>query len=129
MSPVHKHKRKFKWFSFILIIFFVGNGVLGQASVNEKSATRKKIMKYLARQENSWQITYCCPELAQDIDPYVSVESWMLEENFGLDVQMGELEPPFKPKMLSDTTWNKNNAGKLLKGHSELKTWNNIKRK
>ena len=86
-------------------------------------------MKYLARQENSWQITYCCPELAQDIDPYVSVESWMLEENFGLDVQMGEPEPTLKPWMVSDTTWNKNNSGKLLKGRSELKTWNKIKRK
>ena len=129
MSSAYKHKRKFKWFSFILILFFVGHGVLGQVNSNEGEATRKKLMKYLARQENSLQIAICCPELAIEIDPYVSVESWMLEENFGLDVLMGEPEPPLKQWMVSNEAWNSDYSGKLLKGHSELKTRNYIKQK
>ncbi|MCK4701086.1 MAG: hypothetical protein KAT38_12150 [Bacteroidales bacterium] len=129
MSSAYKYKPKFKWFSFILIIFFVGNGVLGQASDHEKSVTRKKLMKHLARQENSRQVTICCPELAKEIDPYVSVEPWMLEENFGLDLQMGEPEPPLKQWMVSNKTWNNDYSGKLLKGDSELKTWKYIKQK
>ena len=129
MSSAYKHKPNFKWFSLILIIFFVGNGVLGQNSVNEKSATRKKLMEYLARQENSRQIMVCCPELAIEIDPCVSLESWMLEENFGLDVLMGEPEPPLKQWMVSNKTWNSDYSGKLLKGRYELKTRNYIKQK
>ena len=127
MSSANKHKRKFKWLSFMLIIFFVGNGVLGQASVNEKSATRKKLMEYLARQEDSWQITICCPELAKEMDPCVSLESWMFEENFGLDMLMGEPEIPVKQWMVSNKTWNNDYSGKLLKGRYELKTRNSIK--
>ena len=129
MSSVYKHRRTYIWFSFILIIFFIGNGVVGQASVNERSATRKKLMKYLARQENSRHITYCCPEFAQDMDPGISMEPWMIEENFGLDIQMSEPEPPLKQWMLSNKTWNNDYSEKLLKGRSELKTWNHSKHK
>lgn len=129
MSSAYIHKRKFKWFSFILIIFFISNGVLGQASFNEKSAIKKKLVKYIARQESSRQVTICCPELAKEIDPCVSVESWMLEENFGLDVLMGEPEPSLKQWMVSNKTWNNDYTKKLLKGRSELKTWKYIKQK
>ena len=104
MSSIFTHKR-LKWFSFILIIFFVGNGVLGQVS-NEKAATRKKLLKYLASQENSQVIMNCCPESAKEMDPDVSLESWMLEENFGLDILIGESEPPLKQWMISNKTWN-----------------------
>ncbi|MBA7588347.1 hypothetical protein ES708_30402 [subsurface metagenome] len=128
MSSVYRHKHKLKWFGFILIIFFVGNGVLGQVS-NEKEATRKKLLKYLARQENSRLIMYCCPESAKEMDPCVSLEPWMLEENFGLDILLGEPEPPLKQWMISNKTWNNNNSGKSLKGNSELKTWNYVKHK
>jgi len=129
MSSVYKHKRTFIWFSFILIIFFIGNGVVGQASVNEKSATRRKLMKHLARQENSRQITYCCPELAQEMDPCVYMEPWMLEENFGLDIPMSEPELPVKQWMISNKIWNSEYSGKFLKDSSELKTVNYIKQK
>ena len=127
MSSIFTHKR-LKWFSFILIIFFVGNGVLGQVS-NEKPATRKKLLKYLASQENSQVIMNCCPESAKEMDPDVSLESWMLEENFGLDVIIGESEPPLKQWMISNKTWNIDNSKKSLKGNSELKTWNYVKHK
>ena len=127
MSSIFTHKR-LKWFSFILIIFFVGNGVLGQVS-NEKPATRKKLLKYLASQENSQVIMNCCPESAKEMDPDVSLESWMLEENFGLDVLIGESEPPLEQWMISNKTWNIDNSKKSLKGNSELKTWNYVKHK
>ncbi|MBE9511918.1 MAG: hypothetical protein IMY71_13690 [Bacteroidetes bacterium] len=127
MSSVFTHK--LKWFSFILIIFFVCNGVLGQVSSNEKSTTKNKLLKYLASQENSRQITNCCPELSKDIDPDVSLESWMLEENFGLDVLSGESEVPLRQWMISNKTWNNNNSKKSSKGLSELKTLNYIKQK
>ena len=127
MSSIFTHKR-LKWFSFILIIFFVGNGVLGQVS-NEKAATRKKLLKYLASQENSQVIMNCYPESAKEMDPDVSLESWMLEENFGLDILIGESEPPLEQWMISNKTWNIDNSKKSLKGNSELKTWNYVKHK
>jgi len=129
MSSVFTHKRKLKWFSFILIIFFLGNGVLGQVSGNEKSDSKKKLLKYLTRQENNRLITTCCPESAKEMDPVVSLEPWMLEENFGLDILLGESEPPLKQWMISNKTWNIDNSGKSLKSNSELKTWNYVKRK
>ena len=129
MSSVLTYKRRTKWFSILLILFFVGHGVLGQVSINEKSATRKKLMKHLARQENSRQIMNCCPELAIELDPCVPVEPWMLEENFGLDIQMCETEIPVKQWMISNKTWNSEYSGKLLKDSSELKALNYIKQK
>ena len=74
----------------MLILIFVGNGVLGQASVKEQQATKKKLMKYLAANKISQQITTCCPDFAKDIDPEVYVEAWMVEENFGLSMIGGE---------------------------------------
>ena len=129
MSSVFTHKRKLKWFSFILIIFFFGNGVLGQVSGNEKSDSKKKLLKYLAGQENNRLITTCCPESAKEMDPVVSLEPWMLEENFGLEVLLGESEPPVRQWMISDKTWNIDNSKKSLKCNSELKTWIYIKQK
>ena len=129
MSSVFTYKRRTKWFSFLLILFFVGHGVLGQVSVNEKSATREKLMKHLATQENKRQIMICCPELAIDLDPYISVEPWMVEENFGIDIQMFEPEVPVKQWMISNKTWNSEYSGKLMKNSSELKTMNYIKQK
>ena len=128
MSSIFTHKR-LKWFSFILIIFFVGNGVMGQVSGNEKSDSKKKLLKYLARQENNRLIMNCCPESAKDMDPDVPLESWMLEENFGLDVLLEESEPPLRQWMISDKTWKVDNSGKSLKFNSELKTWSYVKRK
>jgi len=129
MSSVFTYKRRTKWFSILLILFFVGHGVLGQVSVNEKSATRKKLMKHLAMQENNRQPMICCPELAIELDPCVSVEPWMVEENFGLDIQMFEPEPPIKQWMISNKTWNSEYSGKLAKDNSEFKTMNYIKQK
>jgi len=129
MSSVFTYKQRTKLFSILLILFFVGNGVLAQVSVSEKSATRKKLMKYLATQENTRRITHCCPELAKDLDPYVSVEPWMVEENFGLNVQMGESELPLKQWMINNKTWNSEYSGKLVKDSSEFKTMNYIKQK
>jgi len=86
-------------------------------------------MKHLARQENSRHITYCCPEFALEMDPGVSMEPWMIEENFGLDIQMSEPELPVKQWMISNKTWNNDYSEKLLKGRSELKTWNYSKHK
>jgi len=90
MSSVITFLQKSKWFSIMLILIFVGNGVLGQASVKEQQATKKKLMKYLAANEISQQLTTCCPEFAKDIDPEVCVEAWMVEENFGLSMIGGE---------------------------------------
>ena len=129
MSSVFTYKRRTKWFSILLILFFVGHGVLGQANINEKSATKKKLMKHLAMQENNRQLIICCPELAIELDPYISVETWMVEENFGLDIQMFEPEPPIKQWMISNKTWNSEYSGKLVKDSSELKTMNYIKHK
>lgn len=129
MSSIFTHILKLKWFGFMLIIFFVGNGVLGQVSGNEKSDSKKNLLKYLARQENNRQIMICFPELAKEMDSDVPLESWMLEENFGLDVLMGESEPPLRQWMISNETWIIDNSMKSLKGHSEFKTWNYIKHK
>ncbi len=112
----------------MLIIFFVGNGVLGQANSNERDATRKKLMKYFAKLENH-QIMTCCPELAKDLDPAVSLESWMLEENFGLNVLTGESEKPARQLTIKNKTLSNDTSRLFFKGYSELKNMNNIKQK
>ena len=112
----------------MLIIFFVGNGVLGQANSIEKEATRKKLMKYFAKQENNHIIT-CCPELAKDLDPTVSLESWMLEKNFGLNVLMGESEKPVRQVIKKNKPLSIDTSGLSINGYSELKTLNYIKQK
>ena len=112
----------------MLIIFFVGNGVLGQANSIEREATRKKLMKYFAKQENSHIIT-CCPELAKDLDPTVSLESWMLEKNFGLNVLMGESEKPVRQVIRKNKTLSIDTSGLSINSYSELKTLNYIKQK